>query len=340
MSAKTNLTVIADAVPSAEPGLVSILSELIKARLTFLVLLTTLVGFYLGSAEPIDFVLLAHTLGGTALLAAGAAALNQLIEREHDARMRRTQGRPLPAGHVTPDSVLMFGVGMVIGGLAWLSWGANLLAAVLGAATVASYLFVYTPLKRITVLNTLVGAVPGALPPLIGWAAATGELSAAGWALFAIVFFWQLPHFMAICWLYRDDYSSAGFRMLSGQDPEGHRTAASALRNTMALLLISFLPFVQRTSGGWYLLVAAVLGFVFLACAIRFARHLSARSARQLFFASILYLPLLLGALVCDKAKKLTPAMATSDRIGRHFSPERESMAAPLAQTKPDQIVN
>jgi len=203
----------------------------------------------------------------------------------------------------------------------WLSFGSNLLAAALGAMTVASYLFVYTPLKRITVLNTIVGAVPGALPPLIGWAGATGELSAPGWTLFAIVFFWQLPHFMAISWLYRDDYSQAGFRMLSGQDPEGHRTAASAIRNTIALMLVSLLPFRFATSGVIYLVFAVLLGFVFLACAIRFSRNLSSGTARQLFFASILYLPLLLGVLVFDKSKKLTQPPANLDTIGSHFSP-------------------
>jgi protoheme IX farnesyltransferase len=340
MSAKTSATALSVDGVGAEPKLSSILSELFKARLTFLVLLTTLVGFYLGSSEPLDFVLLTHTLGGTAFLAAGASALNQLMEREYDARMRRTQGRPLPAGHLTPDAVLLIGVGLAVAGLAWLSWGVNLLAAVIGAATVASYLFVYTPLKRLTVLNTIVGAVPGALPPLIGWAAATGELGAQGWALFAIVFFWQLPHFMAISWLYREEYSRAGFRMLSGQDPDGRRTAASAIRNTIGLVAISLFPFVQRTSGVVYLVVAAVIGFIFLGCAIQFARSLTAQSARRLFFASILYLPLLLGALVFDKSKKLTPPGITSDKIGGRFSPREESIAVPLVGTKPVQFVN
>ena len=334
MSVKTTIAELPVTEPVVEPGYVSLFMELIKARLTFLVLLTTLVGFYLGSAEPIDWILLTNTLGGTSLLAAGASALNQLLEREHDARMKRTRSRPLPAGHMSPNSVLALGVAMIVGGLIWLALGSNLLAAALGSATVASYLFIYTPLKRVTVLNTIVGAVPGALPPLIGWAGATNELSRPGWALFAIVFFWQLPHFMAICWLYRDEYSGAGFRMLSGEDPEGRRTAASAIRNTLALIVVSLFPFTFTTSGTVYLAAATLLGFAFLAFAIRFARHLSPRTARQLFFASILYLPLLLGALVFDKSKKLTPPLGTLDKMERRLSTQEESEAAMLAQNR------
>jgi protoheme IX farnesyltransferase len=315
---------------AADKGRVALFSELFKARLTLLVVLTTLVGFYLGSAIgfPVDYTLMFHTVFGTALVAAGAAALNQLIEREHDARMKRTENRPLPARRITPNAVLLLGALLSVAGLAWLLFAVNALTAFLGAVTLASYLFVYTPLKRLTVLNTAVGAVPGALPPLMGWAAATDSLSPGGWALFAVLFFWQLPHFMAISWLYREDYARAGYRMLSGVDPEGRRTAASAVRNTMALLLISLFPYLLHLTGRYYLAGALVLGGVFLACAIVFARKLTPRAARQLFFASIIYLPLLLGLLVADKAtKKLTPGGAVSTQS----PPLAEQWASPVA---------
>ena len=293
----------------------AVFSELIKARLTLLVLLTTLVGYYLGSDSPVEYLRMLHTLFGTALVAAGAAALNQLIEREHDARMRRTENRPLPSRRITPNSVLLLGVLLSVTGLAWLLFTVNALTAFLGAVTLASYLFVYTPLKRLTVLNTAVGAIPGALPPLMGWTAATNTVSAPGWALFAILFFWQMPHFMAIAWLYREDYSRAGYRMLSGMDPDGRRTAASAIRNTIALLVISLFPFLLHLTGRIYLFGALALGLAFLICAVSFARALTPRAARQLFFASILYLPLLLGLLVVDKTAKKLTAPAT---VGTH----------------------
>jgi protoheme IX farnesyltransferase len=218
--------------------------------------------------------------------------------------MRRTASRPLPAGILTPLTVLAFGVVMSILGLLWLVFSVNLLTAFLGALTLAIYVFVYTPLKQITELNTWVGAIPGALPPLMGWTAATGELGAGGWSLFAILFFWQLPHFMASAWLYREEYSQAGFRMLSGRDPEGRQSASSAIRNSIALIFVSIVPFLQGISGRIYLSVALVFGGLFLIQAIRFALLLNAMSARRLFFASIFYLPILLAALVMDRTKE------------------------------------
>ncbi len=296
----------AEAVPR-EKGAVSILSELIKARLTLLVVLTTLVGFYLGAGSVVDVRLMVNAVFGTALVASGAAVLNQVLERQHDARMRRTADRPLPSGRVTPNAALLLGVVLSVAGLAWLLFTVNPLTALLGASTHACYVFIYTPLKRITVFNTLVGAVPGALPPLMGWTAATGGLAAPGWSLFGLLFFWQLPHFMAIAWLYRDDYAGAGFKMLSGVDPQGHRTAASAIRNSFALIVVSLFPFMLGIAGHWYLAVAVTAGFGFLAMAFRFGRHLTPRTARGLFLASIIYLPLMLGMLVADKStKKLT----------------------------------
>jgi protoheme IX farnesyltransferase len=243
------------------------------------------------------------TVLGTALVAAGASALNQLLECEYDARMRRTQSRPLPSGRLTPDTVLIIGACSSCAGLIYLALAVNLLTALLGAITLASYLFVYTPLKRVTTLNTAVGAIPGALPPLMGWTAARGEISGEGWSLFAILFFWQLPHFLAIAWMYREEYSNAGFVMLPGTDPAGERTGRQALSHTLGLLPVSLFPFLFKLVGPYYLFGALALGAGFIACAFEFARHRTIRRARILFYASILYLPLLLILMVLDKAK-------------------------------------
>ena len=277
--------------------------DLVKARLTFLVLLTTLVGFYVGTRGGMDYPLMLHTLLGTAVLACGAAALNQLWEREHDAKMRRTEDRPLPSGRLSPETVLIFGGASSMAGLIYLALGVNLLTSVLGVCTLGSYLLIYTPLKRKTWLNTAVGAVPGALPPLMGWTAARNELSGEGWALFAILFFWQIPHFLAIAWMYREEYEKAGFVMLPGVDPGGHRTGRQAVSHAWGLLLVSLLPVLFRMAGAAYLAGALVLGLVFLGCAWKFSRGLTRPLARRLFLASILYLPLLLGLMVFDKIK-------------------------------------
>jgi len=197
----------------------------------------------------------------------------------------------------------LFGGVCAVTGLVYLALVVNLLTCVIGAVTLISYLFIYTPLKRVTWLNTAVGAVPGALPPLMGWTAARGELSGAGWALFAIVAFWQIPHFMAIAWMYRDEYARAGFKMLPVIDPDGRRTSQQALSHTLGLSFVSLCPFAFKVAGPVYLAGAVVLGAVFLGCAIRFARQLTLERARQLFLASILYLPLLLAVMVLDKVK-------------------------------------
>lgn len=287
----------------AEKSWTAVFTDLIKARLTMLVLLTTLVGFYLGWRGAMNFVLMFHTLLGTALVASGAAALNQWLEREHDAKMRRTASRPLPSGRLQPATVAIFGGACTVAGLVYLAALVNPLTSVIGAVTSISYLFIYTPLKRMTWMNTLVGAIPGALPPLMGWTASRNELGGEGWALFAILAFWQLPHFFAIAWLYRDEYAKAGFVMLPNIDPDGSRTAQQSLSNTVALILASLCPFVLGMSGRIYLAAALVLGLGFLLCAIRFCREMTLPRARQLFFASIIYLPLLLAAMVCDKLK-------------------------------------
>ncbi len=279
----------------------SVFPELFKARLTMLVLLTTLVGFYLGHRGPMNWLLLGYALLGTGLLACGASALNQYLERDFDALMERTRERPLPTGRIQSQTVVVLGGVTSVAGLLLLAFGVNLLTSVLGALTLISYLFIYTPLKRKTTLNTIIGAVPGALPPLMGWTAARGDLSIEGWALFAILFFWQLPHFLAIAWMYREDYARGGFVMLPLLDRDGSRTGRSAVSHTLGLLPVSLSPFVFQVSGALYLFGALALGLVFLWCAVRFARQMDRLSARRLFFASILYLPLLLGLMVFDK---------------------------------------
>jgi len=292
-----------DETITAEKSWVAVYSDLIKARLTFLVLLTTLVGFYLGYRGPMNYLLMLHAVLGTGLVASGAAALNQLLERDYDARMRRTRNRPLPSGRLQPTTVMVFGGVCACAGLLYLALAVNLTTSVIGAVSLLSYLFIYTPLKRVTWLNTAVGAIPGALPPLMGWTAARGELSSEGWALFAILAFWQLPHFMAIAWMYRDDYAQAGFKMLPVIDPDGHRTGRQAVSHTLGLLPVSLCPFLFKMSGPFYLAGALLLGVAFLWFAIQFARHLDRERARRLFFFSILYLPLLLTVMVLDKIK-------------------------------------
>jgi len=289
--------------PAVEKSWPAVFADLVKARLTTLVLLTTAVGFYAGWIGLMNFVLMFNTLAGTALVAAGAAALNQLLESEYDAKMRRTQSRPLPSGRLQPATVAIFGGVSSVAGLVYLALGVNLLTSVLGAVTLVSYLFIYTPLKRVTWLNTAIGAIPGAFPPLMGWTAARGELSGEGWALFAILAFWQIPHFFAIAWIYRDEYAKAGFIMLPNVDAGGRRTAQQTVSHALALVTASLAPFALKMAGPVYLAAALILGAGFLWCAVQFSRQLTLARARQLFLASIIYLPLLLAALVWDKVK-------------------------------------
>jgi protoheme IX farnesyltransferase len=290
-------------IAAMEKGWVTVFAELFKARLTLLVLLTTLVGFYLGSRGSFDYWLMFHTIVGTALMASGASALNQLWERTYDARMRRTQDRPLPSGRLQPQTVLMLGGVLSLSGLVYLALAVNLLTSFIGASSLCAYLFLYTPLKRVTWLNTAVGAVPGGLPPLMGWTAARGHLSAEGWALFGILALWQVPHFMAIAWIYRDEYAKAGFKMLPVVEPTGQRTGRQAVTHAWALLVVSLWPFVLQIVGPIYLSGALLLGTAFLWFAVRFSRELNMPRARQLFYASILYLPLLLALMVLDKSR-------------------------------------
>src|SRR6202142_4082185 len=297
------LSAPASGIGVVEKRWTAVFADLVKARMTTLVLLTTLVGFYVGWRGPMNFALMLNMLAATALVAAGAAALNQLLEREYDAKMRRTQNRPLPSGRLQPNTVMLFGGVCAVAGLIYLALAVNLLTCVIGAVTLISYLFIYTPLKRVTWLNTIVGAVPGALPPLMGWTAARGELSGEGWALFAILAFWQIPHFMAIAWMYRDEYAKAGFKMLSVVNPDGLRTGQQAVSHTLALLIVSLCPVLFTMAGSFYLAGALILGAGYLWCAIQFSRQLTLARARQLFLASIIYLPLLLAVMVWDKIK-------------------------------------
>jgi protoheme IX farnesyltransferase len=276
-------------------------AELVKARLTLLVLLTTAVGYYLAAIGPINPRGLFHAVFGTALAAAGAAALNQWWERRLDALMLRTRTRPIPAGRMSPRDALILGFLLSVAGIVYLSVTCNSLSAMLAAATIIIYIFAYTPLKRVSTFNTLIGAIPGALPPVVGWAAASGRVDIGAWSLFAILFFWQLPHFFAIAWMYREDYARAGFEMISKDDKTGARSASQSVLFCILLLLISGIPQFLGLVSAVYLIVELVLNGLFIFVAMRFLRTQQASDARRLFLTSIAYLPLLLGALVLTK---------------------------------------
>jgi heme o synthase len=278
------------------------LAELVKARLTLLVLFTTAAGFYLGSGSPIDYVALFHAVFGTAAAAAGAAALNQWWERRADALMRRTKMRPIPAGRMPPLQAVVLGAALSVFGIGYLAIVCNALSAGLAAITISIYIFAYTPMKRATTANTAVGAIPGALPPVIGWAAARGNIDPGAWALFAIVFLWQLPHFFAIAWMYREDYSRAGFRMISSDDRSGERSASQSVFFCILLLVIAGLPAFLGIVSFVYLAAELLLGGLFVALAMRFLKMRTAGAARLLFVGSIIYLPLLLITLVLTKS--------------------------------------
>jgi heme o synthase len=274
---------------------------LTKPRLNFLVVATSAAGYYLGAPAAPDLTAMTFAVIGTALVAGGAAVLNQVYERRTDALMRRTRGRPLPDGRVAPGDARTFGVVLSASGLALLAARANLLAAALAAATLVIYLSIYTPMKRRTSLATLVGAVPGALPALIGWTSSHGRVSIGGAALFAIVFLWQIPHFMAIAWMYRDDYRRAGFPMLPVIEPDGRRAGQQAAWYAAALVPASLVPAFVGLSGGLYPTIAVILGAALLWLAAAFARDRTDASARLLFFGSITYLPLLWATMIVDR---------------------------------------
>lgn len=282
-------------------GLFANLADLTKFRLVSLVLLSTAVGFFLASSAPFPWIVFFHVLTGTGLVAAGSLALNQWIERDLDALMPRTASRPLPTNRMTPRQAFAVGLGMSVVGLVYLAVMSNYWAAALSGSTLVSYLLLYTPLKRITSFNTIVGAVPGAVPPMIGWAGVRGELSFEAWVLFSILFLWQLPHFLAIAWIYREQYRKAGFVMLSTQDPDGRRVARQAVLYAAMLVPVSLLPTLCGITGFFYFLAALVLGGAFLGISIAGLFNLDAR-ARPIFVTSIVYLALLLIMMVIDKA--------------------------------------
>ena len=295
-----NSTLDAAAPPTvdatANPGRLADFVTLGKPGITVMVAVTAAIGYAVGARNGVDWMTLAHLVGGTILSSAGAAALNMLMERRLDARMERTRNRPLPAGRLGGGEAALFGALLSAGGLAWLALGVNLLAMAVSAATIFSYLALYTPLKTKTSLCTFVGAIPGALPPVLGWAA-TGSLEGGALVLFLILFFWQLPHFLALAWMYRDDYARGGFPMLPVLDDTGASTGRQSVLQTLALLVASLLPVMSGMAGDAYRAVALVLGTGFLGFAVAFAAERTRARASRLFFASITYLPLLLAAL-------------------------------------------
>ena len=275
--------------------------QLTKPGITRLVLVTTAVGYYLGSTDSFDWVLLFHALVGTGLLAAGTNALNQYAERRVDGEMKRTRNRPLPAGRISPALALLFSAGISVVGTIYLAFLVNPLTAVLGAAALLIYIFAYTPLKRRTWWCTVVGAVPGAIPPMMGWTAVTGHVDALAWVLFGIVFLWQMPHFYAIGWMYRQDYARAGFPMLPVVDEDGERTARQIIAYTVALVTVSVLTTVLGLTGAVYFVGAMTLGLAFLGLGVALAVTRTGMQARRLFLGSVLYLPVLLVLMVVDK---------------------------------------
>jgi len=286
----------------SEQGIVADLMALTKARLSMLVVITTFVGYCMGTTGPIDWLRLMHAVLGTAMAAAAAAVLNQVFEAHVDRLMERTRYRPLPAGRMRRRTALALGFGLAVLGVAYLWLAVNGLSAFLAAATVFIYLFIYTPMKRRTSFCITVGAIAGAIPPVIGWAAARPSLGLGAWVLFGILFTWQMPHFLAIAWMYRDEYAQAGFVMLKRDDLSGCATAMQSLGFTLALSTISLLPFTGGMSNAIYLIGALLLNVGLLIFAVQFLLQRERTSARRLFFASILFLPLLLGLMVCTKS--------------------------------------
>jgi protoheme IX farnesyltransferase len=275
--------------------------ELTKPGIVRMVLITGGAGFFMGSNAFLRFVPLFWTLLGMGLAAAGACALNEWAEREWDARMPRTASRPLPDGRLGAGEALAYALGLSLAGVTVLAWRVNLLSALLVAATVLSYVLAYTPMKRVHWTATLVGAVPGALPILAGWTAAGGRLDGRGLALFGIMFAWQMPHFFALAWMYREDYRRGGFRMISERDATGHRTARQIVVWALALVAISTLPTVTGLSGVAYAATALVLGALFLSQALALLRSPSDARALRVFLGSVTYLPVLLLAMVLEK---------------------------------------
>lgn len=286
------------------------LFALTKPRITLMVLITATAGYFLGTAGRPAIGPMLVALFGIALVAGGTSGLNQVWERDVDAKMQRTRRRPIPAGRVSPLAGWLFTGFLAVAGVAFLYVMVNRLTAVLAALSVVSYVFVYTPLKRVSSLSTLIGAIPGALPIMGGWTAARGELGPGAWALFGIMFFWQLPHFLALAWLFREDYRRGGLKMLGVEDPDAHQTRVHSVLYASALLPASLFPVAIGLSGWIYLAVALVLGVVYGVAALRFWFNADVSSARRLFRVSLLYLPILLLALTVDRGPYPSPASA------------------------------
>jgi protoheme IX farnesyltransferase len=277
------------------------LVALAKPRLNMLVVVSAVAGYVMASGDTHDVWRLLFMIVGTALVAGGASAFNQIIESKPDALMQRTRLRPMADGRLSAHEAWAFGTGLTIAGLAILALGANLLSAIVALLTVASYTVVYTPLKRYSSFSTVVGAIPGALPPVIGWAAALDELSQGAWILFGIVFLWQLPHFLAIAWIYREDYARAGFPMLPVVEPDGRSTARQAVIYALALLPVSLAPTLVGMTGPIYFAGALVLSLLFVGLAFKFSVTRTIPDARRLFFGSIIYLPLIWMLMIFDR---------------------------------------
>ncbi|MBL9140260.1 MAG: protoheme IX farnesyltransferase [Phycisphaerae bacterium] len=298
------------------PSHAAVWSTLVKARLSALVLMTAAVGFAVAPYNPMEgfpWERFFWTCFGTGLAAASAAMLNQLWEVQRDARMKRTSGRPLPAGHARPITVFVVGVALAYGSFALLAGTVNLLAAALALGNILIYVLLYTPLKPRTTFNTLVGAVTGAVPPLIGWAGAVGRIDAGAWALFAILFVWQLPHFLALAWMYREDYERGGFAMLPSHDRGGHTTAQVCLLTSLLLVPVGLLGTLSGVAGYAYAAVAVVLGLAMGVQSWRFVADRSHARARRLFLSSLLYLPVLLIVMVLDRGS-VVPVARASDK--------------------------
>jgi protoheme IX farnesyltransferase len=294
----------ARAIPvAANPSRAMAYLSLTKPDVSFLVVMTTLAGYYLGSRGPLDWARMLHTVFGTTLVAAGTSALNHYIERASDAFMRRTASRPLPTGQLRPRDAAMFGVTLVIFGTVYLGLVAGLLAAGLALFTSVSYLALYTPLKKRTTLATAIGAIPGAMPPLIGWVAARGTLSKEAWILFAIMVLWQFPHFFAIAWMYREDYARAGIKMLPTVDPQGTRTFRQIIGTAILLLPVSLLPALIGMTGVLYFFSAVVLGFMLIQLCLWASASRTNVRAKWLMHATVLHLPILLGLMMYDKIR-------------------------------------
>ncbi|MEE8177978.1 MAG: heme o synthase [Acidobacteriota bacterium] len=305
LQSKTAVSAIGTAAPRRSLWRIRIADyvELTKPGVIWLILMSTGAGFYIGAQGAVDLLLLFHAVLGTALVAGGTGTLNQYLEREGDARMRRTEKRPLPARRMEPRTALVFGISLSTLGMLQLALAVNLLASFLALGTLASYLLLYTPLKKRTVYCTLVGALPGAMPPVIGWAAARAEIGLEAVVLFAILFLWQFPHFLAIAWMYRDDYARGGIVMLPVIDRDGKSTGRQINFCAWLLLPVSLLPAFMGMAGPVYLFGCLALGLAFIYYAASADLSRSLRGARRLLLASVVYLPLLLALMVVDKVK-------------------------------------